>query len=216
MSKISQSLKFLIILSFISAVIISACSVNELNPNLEIDPRLEFIDGKTDFEIKEVFINSSFNEQKEFWKSKLSQITQTEISNQQKSLISSLLEEFENVTTIEELKNLKVQELAISLAAITPREDFLNMFTNLRNFEPSILSDLEVCHECLESLVNDWDNGEPIFENNGRMMAKCNCKWTCNINFTTMDNKVTTDCTSTDRGCGFLLVQSCNKRSDLQ
>jgi hypothetical protein len=177
---------------------------------------MDFIEGKTDLEIKQEFFNLKFKDQKGLWISKLKQVLTTEINQDQKIHINSLVLELEKITDLKELKSSTVQGLAIEIVKITPKEDLLSMFTNLRNFEPSIHSYLEVCHECLESLVNDWDNGEPIFENNERMMAKCNCKWTCNINFTTMDNKVTTDCTSTDRGCGFLFVQSCNKRSDLQ
>lgn len=211
----NNSLKYSLFLFSMVIAIVSSCSVNEDIPNMEFDSRVVFIDGKTDLEIKEEFLKLEFEEQKNLWKSKLNQILETAVDQNQRNYINILISEFEKSNSIQDLKSSKIQVIAIEIAKITSKEDLISMFTNLRNFEPSHPSAFEICEDCLESLVNDWDNIEPIFENNGRMMAKCNCKWTCNINFTTMDNKVTTDCASTNLGCGFLLLQSCNKRSDL-
>lgn len=139
--------------------------------------------------------------------------------NQQKVLIHSLLRELDNAITIEDLLNTRVQELAIKLASITPREDFLNMFTNLRDFEVSRNGfNNDICFECIESIQLEWNNSNELFDFNQRIAEKknCNCKWTCGWNPMGYDMEVITDCNPTSRNCGFLLLQSCEKRDDIK
>jgi hypothetical protein len=205
-------LRFSFILCFTATTIISGCSINEDTPNIEIDSRLVFIDGKTDLEIKEGFFNLDFEGQKELWISKLHQVLTTSIDQDQKDYINILVSEFEKSNNIQDLKSNRIQVIAIEIAKITPKEDLISMFTNLRNFEPSNSSAFEVCNECLDSLIEDWDSDNEIFETSAKTMAKCNCKWTCGVCFCSMDVKITSDCTATSSGCGFLWLQSCEKR----
>jgi hypothetical protein len=209
---LNKFLRFSFILYLTTNAIISGCSVNEDSPNIEIDPRLVFIDGKTDLEIKEGFSNLDFEGQKEIWISKLKQVLKTSIGQDQKEYINILISEFEKSNKIQDLKSKRIQVIAIEIAKITPKEDLHSMFTNLRNFEPSNFSAPEICNECLDSLIEDWDSDNEIFETNARIMAKCNCKWTCGVCFCSMDIKITSDCTATSSGCGFLWLQSCEKR----
>jgi hypothetical protein len=190
----------------------SACAVNEDSPKLTSDLRMDFIEGKTDLEIKQEFFNLKFEDEKGLWISKLKKVLTTEINQDQKIHIISLVLELEKITDLKELKSSTVQGLEIEIVKITPKEDLLSMFTNLRNFETSSQRNSTICDECIGSLINDWENKKDIYDVNARTLASCNCKWTCGVCFCSFDVKMTSYCTATSSGCGFRWLQSCEKR----
>jgi hypothetical protein len=208
-------LKKLLLLSFTICVI--GCQKQEGPiPENAYDLRAEIIKGKTDEEIKTLFFTLSIEDQKNIYLSKFSQILKTEISSQQRTLLNQLKDEVKKVDKFEELYNPKIQEIAIKIANITSEKDFIEMFTNFRNFYPSTSTSNNICETCISSLELEWKYSEEIYYSEGRLLASCNCKWTCGISFNSMDVTTTSDCSKTSYGCGFLFLQSCEKRDSIK
>lgn len=192
------------------------CSKMEEIPQNTSDLRTEIIKEKTDTEVKDLFFSLTFENQKELWSSKLNQILKTKISEQQKTLLNQLKKEIGNTEKFADLYGINIQKLAINLAENTSKTDFIAMFTNLRDYHPSNEDPKAICNDCISSLESDWKFSEEILSLDGRLTASCNCKWTCGLCFCTMDVVTTSNCTKTSLGCGFLLLQSCEKRDDLK
>lgn len=169
------------LLLFSLSIYILGCSKMGDIPQNTLDLRTEIIKEKTDSEIKDLFFSLTFENQKKLWSSKLNQILKTKISEEQKNLLNQLKKKIESTEKFADLYGTNIQKLAINLAENTSRNDFIQMFTNLRDYQPSNEDPKAICNDCISSLETDWKFSEEIIYLDGRLAASCNCKWTCGL-----------------------------------
>ena len=149
------------------------------------------------------------------WNSKLSQILNEDLTSQQKDIVQKIKNETPNLDNVN-YDGVRLIELSIEMAKITPQDEFIRMFSFLGDYKrdsqaykKSIQNDLIV--NDLKTFLNTINSQNYKFyqsnENGGNKNVKpeCNCKWTCGMYGGTDDN-----CTGSSSGCGFLWLQSCN------
>lgn len=166
---------------------------------------------------KEKYSKLTGEEQLLLWKSKLESLAkQPLLPGEHLSLIISLKNEVVKLHSMKEVKLTgTILEIAIAIAEITPREDFIQMFESLDKYEfTGSFQGKEICLECIEDMESYSRELSTIQAASFRSgdKANCNCRWTCSFMETFFGGDSTTDCEKTDTGCGFLWTQSCTER----
>jgi hypothetical protein len=166
--------------------------------------RIEFLQVKDPDALKSSYRSLSNGTQKELWIDKLHQIQSQNLSTEQLSLIKALEVELLSGGKFSS-ENEKIKEIGVKLAYITPKDDFLNMFVKLENYQNFNNASKEICDECIADL-----QAQSVKQTQGleTRAAACNCKWTCSDY-----PKVTTNCQLTTSGCGFLWLSTCTGRA---
>lgn len=200
------------IITFVTIVILGSCS--QSNESITpIDGRESFIDGKTNAQQKEDYSELTFEGKMALWLSKLLQLESANLSSEHLKLISSMKEILNKVKSEDELASTaEFQQLGISLAEITPREDFIQMFARLDDYySPSSSESLRVQATITNELTQGFtDKLNPNHSTRTNGNPDCNCDWTCGDGACTHS-----DCDSTSSGCGFLWLFSCNEKDEL-
>ena len=119
---------------------LASCKQNSENPsaqnldNLSSNIRAKFALNKTIDQVKDDYRSLPIEQQKALWLDKIKQIkTQTlsvkqiELINQLQKILTTCGDEFKS-------SNSDFAKIGISLASITPKEDFLHMFATLDNY----------------------------------------------------------------------------------
>jgi hypothetical protein len=200
--KIRNVILFLSFITCITALILS-CKQNSIDNTLP-NKRLEFLKTKNIGELKSNYRSLPDNEKKELWIDKIHQIQTQSLTSEQLTIISNLEKELMQPNSSFSMENDVLKNLGIRLASITPREDFLNMFSSLENFTyKGFDSNKQVCLECVNDMQNEVRNIKSL---NTRALP-CTCRWNCPDG----PGKVTSNCDQTSIGCGWFWLQSCKK-----
>ena len=191
-------------ISMIAVIIAISCNRNAENPttlnaSTQVSNfRINFSRNKTQAVLKDDYRSLTISKQKELWLDKLNQIKTQTLSSKQLNLINELEIVISGKDDEFISSNQKIKNLGIDLALITPREDFIQMFSSLENYIPNTGISTEICNECISDLKN-----ESIISDKSKVsfrLGGCNCKWTCGWGpYVSSSN-----CTPTDTGCGFL------------
>jgi hypothetical protein len=152
----------------------------------------------------------SQDKQKEFWLDKLRQVESQKLSSEQIVLIKELEVELSRSGSIFAKENAKVKQIGLSLASITPKEDFIRMFATLDDyrFDPSN-SHTDICSECISDMLSDTTIATVTTNSPTLRVNECNCRWTCDWG----TGCSTGLCAGTGSGCGFLWLGSCGRRA---
>ena len=200
------------IISFItlfSLLVIQSC---RSSADEKMDEYRNDLDLKSELVKKETFKGLSTSEKIDLWKSKLNQILSQDLTNEQKNLVEQIKNEIPNLNS-QEYNGVKLIELSIQMAKITPQDEFIRMFSFLGDYKRSsteyskviendlIVNDLETFLNTVKTRNSAFYENETI---NKSAKPECNCKWTCGMYGGVDDN-----CTGSSSGCGFLWLQSC-------
>lgn len=187
---------------------LASCKQNSDTPsaqnldNLSSNIRAKFALNKTIDQVKDDYRSLPIEQQKALWLDKIKQIkTQTlsvkqiELINQLQKILTTCGDEFKS-------SNSDFAKIGISLASITPKEDFLHMFATLDNYNYVKNQNIEICSEC----IIDLENSNTVTNNTNFRSSNvsCNCKWTCG-----WAGRTSSNCDRTDTGCGFMWLTSC-------
>lgn len=153
---------------------------------------------------KEAFSTLSPNEKKNIWIDKLEHLLSLSLPIEHLNYIGALKAEL--VALDGHQSSQRIVEIGVSLANITPREDFLLMFASLvdYDFKNSFIGS-ESCSECISDMLSESQQGNQ----NLAKRKSCNCSWTCD-SYSGVDS--TSDCEETETGCGFLWLFRCRER----
>ena len=169
--------------------------------------RLEFTKGKNMDVIKDDYRRLSEDKKKELWVDKLHQIQSQPLSPEQLTLVQELETEVTRNGSEFLMENEKIRAIGLRLAAITPRENFVQMFSSLEDYKYSGGSKTGVCNECIADMQTE-NVRNPL----GTRSKPCNCNWTCD----SVPGSSTSNCEPTGSGCGFLWLSSCRKRACIE
>ena len=205
-----MKLTFLKITFFVMAITsltFLSCSKDENSNPSEIN-RSAFLVGKNSDEIKSSFRKLPVNDKFALWDSKLEQLLSQKLPENQLELIEQLKLEMNNVRIGDQNR---FQEIAINLARITPEQDFIEMFSDLSDykfsgtFHSKNISPKYVIDD-LKNLKLNFAVAKDANLNNSLSKKKdCSCRWSCWMTGGT----ATTNCATTNGGCGFFLMQDC-------
>lgn len=166
---------------------------------------------------KKQLINLSPELQKQYWIKRLESYKDLNISEQQKSIIEDLRSNLETLEYGDFFISQKLKEDALKIAKITPRQDFLSLFTDI-NSNPVISNQGDVCLECIEDLESYIPNNNVI--NNAISRddnVDCDCRWFCADPITPCEVSLSIcngsanqgPCCNRSGSCGLFLLQSC-------
>ncbi|MFT5916657.1 MAG: hypothetical protein ACJAWV_002511 [Flammeovirgaceae bacterium] len=204
------------IYQLIIVFVLTSCGENTLKPeaNYSID-RIEFLKGKTSQEQKSIFAKLTSEEKLDLWRSKFSQILDSDLNVKQKEVIGSMLIFLNKTNSITGLKeNNEFKNLAIKSTSVLSYEQFTNMFLSLEDYQNIESKPVQTEHYLKSKLLSDFNsttkiqdsinkNSDSSTHNKVAETPECNCSWTCN------DDIATTKCTETQGGCGFLFLSDC-------
>jgi hypothetical protein len=194
----------ILIALFLGFIVFIACSKENSNSisSQATTFRADFIKGKSFDETKNSFDKLTTIEKYDLWNEKLDQLLSENLPNEHMVLIKELKIELVN---IKENKFNRIPELAIQLAEITPKNDFIRMFAELGDYKYNgKFSDNE-------KVSADIINTFKIVKNNNLKstsilkLPNCNCSWT----FDSTVGGSTSNCIETTSGCGFMWQFPC-------
>lgn len=203
--------KFFAILSVLTLLLVFSCRGNDQIA----DEYRSNLDLKSELQQKELFKDLTTENKIRVWQSKINQIQTQNLSTEQKELIRSINNEIVKVAE-ENYDGIKLFEYAISLAKITPEDEFVRMFSVIGDYKKN--ENLYNNHFSNEKLVlnlqqnlNDLKNKKYEFYASGTVTNKnqqptCNCSWTCGFY-----GGGTNDCNTSISGCGFLWISECGR-----
>ncbi|MFC0343990.1 bacteriocin fulvocin C-related protein [Epilithonimonas hispanica] len=197
-------------ITLFSLLVIQSCRSSE---DEKMDNYREELQLKSEPSQKEAFKNLTSENKVKIWGSKLSQVLTQDLSQEQRSLVEALRGEIKNMKS-PSYDGIKLIELGIELAKITPENEFINMVSELEDYKRD------------EKLYLLKSNNNPIVlnlqnflitvkqrnkliveENQGNVLNKkrpCDCSWTCGMYSGSSD-----DCAATESGCGIFWSQPC-------
>jgi hypothetical protein len=206
-----MKLKIFYFSSFLCALFLIVLSCKrDVSQDITSSKRSEFTKGKNVEVIKADYTILPVQSKKTLWIEKIQQIITQKLPSQQLAIIKELETELLrgdcDFTSFS--RNTKIQEIGIRLASITPKEDFINMFVSLNDYQyKNAFVGKDICVDCIKDMESDSKN---LGNTNGTLqvrLADCNCNWTCG-----QGDQTTSDCKPTSIGCGFLWLGSCRKR----
>lgn len=206
-----------IITKLIFCVILGSSSCDQIEQNdfqFEKDFRVEFLNDKPKSEVLSDYLELNALEKKELWLSKLDHTLSGELSKKQRFLILELVLELKSITTPEDFYKEEIRKLALELALEMDAIDFVGVFATLKDYRVQNAGNL-VCLDCISSLESDWKDSGIDYRIFHEEEPACNCKWTCGGILGPDVQCTTKDCKETSAGCGFLWLQSCEKRDVL-
>ena len=194
MTKFKLSILGLIVV-FLSTAIFIACSKENGEETNYVSSKLRttFLEGKNYSKISNDFNMLSKKEKTDLWNDKLNQLLSLDLPIEHKELISDLKLEISK----DQMDVKKISNIAISLAKLTPEEDFAKMFTNLYdyNYYGKFEGKTKVSIKAIEKFkINNSINSK----------IPCNCEWTCS-----WYGNSTSNCKTTSSGCGFMWFFEC-------
>lgn len=207
-------------LVILTVVLFFSCNKDRTNletQKISID-RNTFIESNDVLKQKEIYQDLDFIKKRDLWISKLAQVYNTEISKQNKKLIKELIEILQNTSMICDIKdNSRLEEIAVELAEIIPKEEYVKMFVRLENYKaikfdkPPLSESMSFALQIRSDFESDKVRAKTIGKNKLKNSAKCNCKWTCGMGTSKCTH---TDCEETEDGCGFLWMSPCEARDE--
>ena len=203
------------IITFITAFILLSITSCRQEEN-KMDDFREELQGKSEITQKNSFGNLTTDKKVEIWESKLSQVLTQNLTEEQRTLVKALKEEVRNMNS-PNYDGIRLIELGIALAKVTPENDYISMVSTLENFSKT-KNDIVSSTSRNNFVVQDLENflikvktrNKLIIEESqtsGNIFNKkptCNCSWTCGMYGGTNDN-----CNESTSGCGFLWTQPC-------
>jgi hypothetical protein len=212
------------ILGIASAFFIFSCRENN-----------SFIDDKTveeyrtdlslkpESEQKKILSGLTTKNRIKLWQNKIDQIESQGVSDEQKTLLHQIKNEVNNLVH-KNYDGVKLFELALEMAKLTPEEEFMRMFSEVGDYKKNasnykrkfsnkfLLSDLNNELNRLKNQKNAFNsknnargNGGSAGEDDAR--RKCDCRWSCGF----YGPGTNDDCEETDFGCGFFGLQPCTR-----
>lgn len=203
-----------IIRTLIFCVIIGSSSCDQIDQNdfqFEIDSRVEFLKDKPKSQVVSEYLLLTTLEKKELWLSKLNHTLSSDLSQKQRFLIQELIQEIQSVTTPSDFYKEEIRQLGLNLVREMDSIDFIGVFSTLNDYEVQN-SGNAVCLDCISSLEGDWKYSNIVYRILNEEEPSCNCKWTCGGVLGTEVKCTTKTCKETSAGCGFLWLQTCEKR----
>lgn len=180
----------------------------------------------TEILTKKQFLTLSKEEQKQRWINRLETIQSLKISEEQKSIIKDLQLDLKMLKQGDFFISQKIKENALKIAKITPREDFLNLFVDILDPNPTIINAGEVCLECIADInsfipiTSDSINAAtPRTDTDGGSSAdvNCDCSWTCGDALEPCEEELsectggaTDGCCNAVGGCGLFWLWTCD------
>ena len=122
--------KFFAILSVLTLLLVFSCRGNDQIA----DEYRSNLDLKSELQQKELFKDLTTENKIRVWQSKINQIQTQNLSTEQKELIRSINNEIVKVAE-ENYDGIKLFEYAISLAKITPEDEFVRMFSVIGDYK---------------------------------------------------------------------------------
>lgn len=185
------------------------------NPDLSID-RSTFIDGSSRMEQKLAFSKLSFEKQRDLWISKLYQIERLNLSSDFTNEVRALRNEVSAANSdVDLILSDKLINSAANLATLTTEQEFMMIFGSLEDY--SINSDAKYdmknysFSSTMRQSLEDSGSNKSNRQSDGSG-DPCNCRWSCGDSLSYCTHS---ECEETERGCGFLWLQSCSKRDEL-
>jgi hypothetical protein len=203
-----------IIKKLIFCVIIGSSSCDQIDQNdfqFEIDSRVEFLKDKPKSQVVSEYLELTLPEKKELWLAKLNHTLLGNLSQKQRFLMQNLITELQSVATPADFYKEEIRLLALELAREMDSDDFIGVFASLNDYQVQN-SGNTICLDCISSLENDWENSNIVSRVSHDEEPLCNCKWTCGGVLGPEVKCTTTTCKETSAGCGFLWLQTCEKR----
>lgn len=172
--------------------------------------------SKNQTQQKIIFNNLTTSTKIKFWENKVAQVLNQNLTKKQRILTKSILLEIP-LSQSKTYDGIKIMELAIEMAKITPQDEFIKMFVLYEDYirnEKSYnnINNQLIINDLVFDLSQIKSKKKKLFEqkanitepnNNGNTQGSiqpdCNCSWTCGFYGTHHDN-----CTGTSSGCGFL------------
>lgn len=201
MKKVGLSLVVLLVF------ILGSCNEDNADniPVVKNDLRQELLLNE---DVKEAFKELTSDEKFQVWESKCNQLLTQDLPFEHKELIALVKIEFTQLRNTG--VSLKLQNLAIKLAKITPEEDFVLMFSSLgdyvfnNKFEGSSVSEYLI-KDLERSNLNSYVNAKLSESNLAEKLSDCTCRWTCHLYINS-----STNCNDTSSGCGWFWMQECD------
>ncbi len=171
--------------------------------------RSSFVKGKSGDKIKEDFIALSDAERKNLWLGKVNQLLPQSLPAAHQALILELKTEMLKpdcvFTSMED--NAKLTDIAARIASITPREDLIQMFERLEDYEyKGKFKGTQICQNCIDDLRTPRASAQ---ETTTRADLKdCNCRWGCDDTL----GPPSSNCRPCRCGCGWFWLGTCDKR----
>ncbi|AZI54527.1 hypothetical protein EIB75_04365 [Epilithonimonas vandammei] len=118
-------------ITLFSLLVIQSCRSSE---DEKMDNYREELQLKSEPSQKEAFKNLTSENKVKIWGSKLSQVLTQDLSQEQRSLVEALRGEIKNMKS-PSYDGIKLIELGIELAKITPENEFINMVSELEDYK---------------------------------------------------------------------------------
>lgn len=202
-----------VIFLFAVATVFVACSgADEKSKEVSTDPglRKNFIEGKNYDEIKNTFDELETKKKYALWTDKINQLLTQKLPEEHLIILEQLKVELANMA---DDKSNRIPELAIKLATIIPKQDFIKMFAELEdyNYSGRFQDSEKISDEVISSFKRVINNRTMEIDRTGFKTSKkkkCNCSWTCDSTV----GGYTTNCEETTSGCGFMWAFPCTGR----
>lgn len=196
------------------------CSCNKLSSedrhkqSKSYSDRQDFVQGKTEQQIKESFNALPFHQKQNLWVDKLEYLATQKFDTKIKQNILLLRDYVKN--DFGDIQKIETFGEAISeLSESIPTKDFISMFASLEDyhFSGDFVGKTNLSpkfSEYISSKIKEYkDTGEPIKPI--PFGKSCNCRWCLFVE----KYDITSNCEKTPFGCGFLFLQSCDKAVEL-
>ncbi len=171
--------------------------------------RANFLKNNTFDENKSKFDNLVTKDKYILWNNKIEQLLDQKLPNAHLVILKQLQIELKNLAID---KPNRIPELAIKLARITPKQDFIMMFAELEDYHYNgkFIDTAKVPNEIINSFKITITNRNQDTKHNIKTSRrkKCNCSWTCDSTV----GGYTTNCEETTSGCGFMWMFPCTGR----
>lgn len=206
----SKALSILVVSFFCLFVSCSKTQNNEGENSKARELRTSLVTGKSSEEIRKIFNSASFETKQTLWADKMDYLLEQEFNDEIKQniqILKNFIKDFGNKDKYEEFN-----EAVIRLAELVPSDDFSLMFESLDNynFSGDFIGKEKVSKEFIthiHSLKSSYYMGGKIDPKVARLA--CHCRWCW---FESVAGTTTRNCDESDLGCGFLWLQSCNRR----
>ena len=183
------------------------------------------------FASKSSLLSLSPEEQKQAWIKRLNMYFNLELSLAQKDILKKLIYDLQSIEEGSFYISTAMKEHAIEIAKVTPKEDFLRLFSSeaVTLDLPNLIKKGPICVECIVDLQNYVSQTNPLTNIPVSSRAEdCDCLWTCEQQ---LDNLLcdpgqtptllsqctggtqTTPCCSPTSGCGLFLLQTCTGKA---
>ncbi|WP_027001531.1 bacteriocin fulvocin C-related protein [Hugenholtzia roseola] len=209
-----QGISLMLLLSFL----LVSCSPEEANDEITQigleNKRVSLVMLKSKHEIKEEYSKLSFSEKKAVWINKIKQVENRNLSERHNTLLLELIDLLGTAKQDTDWHSKEVETVIVSLLKITPKNDFIQMFMSLDDYNESFdTNKVEYDVQFLTGIQKEFEQVRENSTNSQKAQAaqgglmNCDCKWTCG--WTGADTH--TNCKPTKDGCGLLWMSPCTE-----